>query len=385
MSDAATQVSAATIEERLAEFVERTDLGPSIPAREPISTTTIRQLTDALGDRNPVYTDPEFAAQSIHGEIVVPPTALQVFSLPGLVPQRGRHLIDADGIQRFVLAPGGHRIPGEHAERVMLDELHDLLEAAGYTSPAVTNGWYEYKRYLRPGDHVSFSAPSVDEFFGPKRTALGEGYFITISQDVTDQHGELVAVMKHRFIRFRPAMQDATDDTDAAKLPTSFPWKQPTEDLGDRTIADAPRLTTLRFDEVEIGDELPKLVLELTPTLIIACAIATQDYQDVHHDRDMVQRRGHPDVFMNILTTTGFAGRFVTDWTGPEVLIESATVRLGVPNYPYDEMTLSGIVTAKADPDPDPDGDRGRLSVDVTGVNSLGKHLDSQLTLTLPL
>jgi len=376
-----TQFSAETMNERLAEFVKRTDLGPDIQAREPISQTTVRQLTDVLGDRNPVYTDPEFAARSIHGELVVPPTALQVFSLPGLAPKPGRHLIDPDGTRRFVLAPGGHKIPGDRPEKVMLDELHELLEGEGYTSPAVTNGWYEYRRYLRPGDHLSFSAPSVEEFFGPKRTALGEGYFITISQDVKDQTGDVVGVMRHRFIRFKPRTGGNNGGGESVELPSSFPWKEPIEELGDRTIAPEPTWETLRFDQVAVGDELPKLVIELTPTLIIATAIATQDYQDVHHDRDMVQRRGHPDVFMNILTTTGFAGRFITDWAGPEALIQAAGIRLGVPNYPYGEMTISGRVTEREE---QPTGDRGTLTVEVRGVNKLGTHLDGQLTLTLP-
>ena len=65
------QSSPEMINERLAEFVKRTDLGPDIVAREPISTTTVRQLTDVLGDRNPVYTDPTFASGSIHGGLVV--------------------------------------------------------------------------------------------------------------------------------------------------------------------------------------------------------------------------------------------------------------------------------------------------------------------------
>jgi acyl dehydratase len=373
------ELSEEAINERLASFIGRTDLGPAIQAREPISTTTVRQLTESLGDRNPVYSDPEFAAKSVHGGLVVPPTALQVFSLPGLFPAPGRHLVGPDGVERFVLAPGGIKVPGDNPQRVMLDDLHDLLEGAGYTSPAVTNGWYEYKRYLRPGDHLSFSAPSVDEFFGPKKTALGKGYFITMSQDVLDQHGELVAVMKHRFIRFKPAFSDSANP---AEMPTSNPYKPTTEELGDYTIAPAPRTDTLRFGDVSVGDELPKLVIELTPTLIVATAIATQDYQNVHHDRDAVQRLGHPDVFMNILTSTGFAGRFITDWAGPEAIINAVSVRLGVPNYPYGDFVIAGKVV---DREENASGDTGRLVVDVEGTNAIGTHLTSQVTLSLPL
>ncbi|WP_240431299.1 beta-hydroxyacyl-ACP dehydratase [Mycobacterium kyogaense] len=138
----------------------------------------------------------------------------------------------------------------------------------------------------------------------------------------------------------------------------------------------------MRFGEVTVGEELPKLVIELTPTLIIATAIATQDYQNVHHDRDAVQRLGHPDVFMNILTSTGFAGRFITDWAGPEAIISAVSVRLGVPNYPYGDFVITGKVTEREE---NPSGDVGWIKVDVTGTNSIGTHLTCQVTLSLPI
>ena len=81
---------------------------------------------------------------------------------------------------------------------------------------------------------------------------------------------------------------------------------------------------TLRYDEVEIGQQLPELEVELTPTLIISTAIASRDYQDVHHDRDLAQQRGSKDIFMNILSSNGFVGRFVTDWRQHRLSFESA-------------------------------------------------------------
>ena len=70
------------------------------------------------------------------------------------------------------------------------------------------------------------------------------------------------------------------------------------------------RRRTLRFDEVEVGDYLPELPIELTPTLIISTAIASRDYQDVHHDRDLARERGSKDIFMNSLSTNGFVGHY---------------------------------------------------------------------------
>ncbi len=109
------------------------------------------------------------------------------------------------------------------------------------------------------------------------------------------------------------------------------------------------RTTTLRYEEVEVGEEPPALVVDLTPTLIVATALATRDYQDVHHDRDLAHEKGSKDIFMNILTTNGFVGRFVTDWTGPEAVLESVAIRLGAPNYAYDTMTLTGSGRVEGD------------------------------------
>jgi len=135
------------------------------------------------------------------------------------------------------------------------------------------------------------------------------------------------------------------------------------------------RTTTLGYEAVSVGDELPKLALPLTPTVIISGAIASRDYQDVHHDRDLAVQRGSKDIFMNILTTNGYVGRFVTDWAGPEALLTKVDIRLGAPNYPGDTMTLSGSVTAKED---------GVVSIDIVGRNELGNHVTGRVDLKLP-
>jgi acyl dehydratase len=134
------------------------------------------------------------------------------------------------------------------------------------------------------------------------------------------------------------------------------------------------RTATLGYNAVSVGDELPELAIPLTPTVIIAGAIASRDYQDVHHDRDLAVQRGSKDIFMNILTTNGYVGRFVTDWAGPNALLTKVDIRLGAPNYPGDTMTLTGTVTAKED---------GVVSVDIVGRNELGNHVTGSVDLKL--
>ena len=138
----------------------------------------------------------------------------------------------------------------------------------------------------------------------------------------------------------------------------------------------SPGIGTLRFEEIEIGEELPELVIDITPTLIVSTAIATRDYQDVHHDRDLAQKKGSKDIFMNILSTNGFVGRYITDWAGPEALLKSVSIRLGAPNYPGDTMTMTGRVTAK---------EAGKtIEVEVVGRNGLGDHVTGTVRLALP-
>jgi 3-oxo-4,17-pregnadiene-20-carboxyl-CoA hydratase beta subunit len=133
---------------------------------------------------------------------------------------------------------------------------------------------------------------------------------------------------------------------------------------------------------VSVGDELPTLVLPITRTLIVSGAIASRDYQDVHHEHVMAKERGSKDIFMNILTTNGLVGRYVTDWSGPRSQLKDVKIRLGAPNYPDDTMTLTGAVADKG-----PlagDGRSGTVTVTIRGANHLGDHVTGTVEVQLP-
>jgi hypothetical protein len=125
---------------------------------------------------------------------------------------------------------------------------------------------------------------------------------------------------------------------------------------------------------VEVGAKLPELKLFGDPTFIVSTAIATRDYQDVHHDRDKAQAKGSKDIFVNILTDTGLVERFITDWAGPNARIKSIGLRLGVPWYAYDTVTFSGEVTAVVD---------DVVTLKIVGANSLGDHVIANATLVM--
>lgn len=198
MSQGAARESTA-LDDQLQEFVGKPYARPTV-ARDPVNIPMIRHLTDALGDRNPVYTDEAFAEKSIHGGIVAPPTALQVWTMQGLAPHDADAPDDAQG------------------------RLTKLLAEHGYVGVVATDCEQTYHRYLRPGDLLTVMS-EVEAITERKQTALGEGYFITTRQTYRDDHGGVVGAMRFRILMFRPRHGDAPG-AGTGKVSTS----QPTSD-----------------------------------------------------------------------------------------------------------------------------------------------------------
>ena len=143
-------------------------------------------------------------------------------------------------------------------------------------------------------------------------------------------------------------------------------------------------VTTLDFHSLSVGDALPPLAIEMTGTLVVAGAIATRDFMPVHHDRDYANQQGAPDIFMNILSDTGYCSRFLTDWAGPEAMIRKISVRLGVPVFPGHTLTYTGEITGLRIKG-DGTGPEGFVDVALRAQNELGDHVSGTATLTLPL
>ena len=136
------------------------------------------------------------------------------------------------------------------------------------------------------------------------------------------------------------------------------------------------RLPAARSERLALpGETLPELVVEATPTFVISSALATRDFQDVHHDRDLAVARGSKDIFVNILTSTGLVQRFVSGWAGPGAVIRSIAIRLGAPCYAGDTLTFTGRAGPAAD---------GERTVTVTGRCSAGDHVTGTVRLSVP-
>ncbi|WP_432149362.1 MaoC family dehydratase [Streptomyces sp. bgisy029] len=148
-------------------------------------------------------------------------------------------------------------------------------------------------------------------------------------------------------------------------------------------------------DVYRVGAELPPLEIPVTRTLIVAGAIASRDYQDVHHDAERAREKGSPDIFMNILTTNGLVGRYITDHFGPTAVLRKVAIRLGAPNYPGDLLRLSGRIESLENVALEGENDAlienealtendALIEIAVTGDNRRGRHVTGKVTVALP-
>ena len=169
--------AAAGIAEAAARIAARGESRPR-QARDPVNLPMIRNWAEAIGDANPVYTDADAATRSAHGGLVAPPAMAQVWTMRGLHPQ-------ADDDDPLGL-------------------MSAVLDEAGFTSVVATNCEQEYRRYLRHGEQVEVRS-RLESVTGPKRTSLGEGWFVT-TISTWYAGSEPVATMLFRILKFRPAL-----------------------------------------------------------------------------------------------------------------------------------------------------------------------------------
>ena len=135
---------------------------------------------------------------------------------------------------------------------------------------------------------------------------------------------------------------------------------------------------TVNFESVSVGDTLPAKAIPITSALIVGGAIASRDFTPVHHDKKAAQQGGLPDLFMNILTSNGLMGSYVTNWAGPDSTTKKIELKLGAPNLPGFVMTITGEVKARNE-------ESGVVDIEVVGENNVwGMHMQGTVQVQLP-
>jgi uncharacterized OB-fold protein/acyl dehydratase len=175
-------------------------------ARHPVGTPAIADWCDAMGDANPCYTDPDFAAKSVHGGLVAPAATLDIWVRPGLPAQ----------------SPEGRR--GDDPQ----SQVIAMVEEEGFVGVVAVNSELEIARYIRPGELIQ-GVQVLEDVSEEKQTGLGIGHFLTTRTRYSTADGEHVGDLLFRILKFKPGTGSApkTAEPDRPKAPPSEPSLRP--------------------------------------------------------------------------------------------------------------------------------------------------------------
>ncbi len=164
-------------EDRLREHVGN-ESEPMV-AVDSVGPQMIRHWVEVMHDRNPAYSDPDWAAGSRHRSVVAPGSMMQVWTMAPLWPPR--------------------EVPD-----LPIKPIDDVLGAEGYTAVVATGQSQHIERLARVGDTVTYVVRLAEVSEEEHRTRLGPAYFVTFEYRFTDTDGELLGTQSFTYMRYKP-------------------------------------------------------------------------------------------------------------------------------------------------------------------------------------
>lgn len=199
------------------------------------------------------------------------------------------------------------RSPGGRTERPVStkEKIRASLSELGFSGVVATRLEQRYLADLHIGQRV-VETSTVESVSEGKRTRLGDGYFVRTRHEFTDTSGQVVGNQHMDGLHFRPRPIEAGQE-----LPRSAMKQYP--------------------DDEEVW---PPVSTWVSATDVVAGAIATNDWEPVHHDIRLAQSQGLDDIIMNVLSCAGRAAAYVASQAGPGRAIASLAISLHAPVYP---------------------------------------------------
>lgn len=285
----------------------------------PVNEWAIRGWCDVMGLSDPIYFDPSAARKQGLPSVVAPSPMLQIWTVWE--------------VTRNKLSPN--------------QVLRRLMTESGFPAIVATNYDQRTYKFARLGDRITtkIRLNSVSE---KKSTPLGEGYFATEFHEWFNQGGELLGDLKIRCYFFRSH-----------------------ESFAAPKVASKPQDVALL--QTDPRESLPPMDIPVTSTLVIAGALAGNDFELVHHDPELARQQGLRDIIMNIATSTGMLFRYATACAPKGYVVKDISLRLGVPCYPGNTLSMRGWI--------EPESSRNETRFEVSGTNAQGEHMRAKVTL----
>ena len=314
--------------------------GPYL-SHNPVSAAQIWQWCSAMGDNNPSY------APGNHQ--IAPPAMMQMWTM--------RDIND-----RY--APGSTAAPPYH--------VFDEMAAMGYASNVAVSYDIDFHRYLQIGERAKHYT-SIVNISDKKNTALGEGFFVSerVEYLTFDEKPFADALITYFQYQAAETKAEAKAQRHSEQIDVVIPAVK-------AQASEKTDYSDIEISALHVGDRLPEVVIPITHRLIVAGALATQDFIPVHHNAGAAHAAGMPDIFMNILTSSGLSARYLGDWAGVNSRLKKLQFNLKAPNLPGDSMVMKGEVIAVTKPP-----SAALVTVAFTGRNSLGTHIAGNATLAL--
>ncbi len=313
----------------------------------------IRHWCEMIEDGNPLYLDADYAKSRGFRSVVAPlGSVMTTFAMHFRWPW-----------------PPGDREPVRHIH-------YDIKDALNLPVGIINQIEIENGVPLQVGDRVSVSQRLVS--ISPwKKARVGEGHFWVMDRLYRNQRGELI--MRERMTAFGYGRQEGAPPLVAGG---TGGWSPAVEEViqGERTGYRPPAIHERFWEDVQEGEELPKLLMPITFTRCVYLASATRDFSPQHSNRDYAQQRSKTkDVFVNTPFSMGMVSRFLTDWAGPRSTVRRMNLTMRGNVCAGDDMILTGTVSKKH-----VDGGEPRVDVDIMISTQDGPVAPCKATLALP-
>lgn len=128
--------------------------------------------------------------------------------------------------------------------------------------------------------------------------------------------------------------------------------------------------------DVEVGEELDRVVLPITYTMVAGLIGGTRDYFPGHHDPNYARAQGQPDIYLNTSFFQGFVDRVALEWMGPRWRVYRRSMQITKSVYPGDVLVGSGRVEEVGE-----DDGVGTVTVAVTAGTESGDCVLARIVL----
>jgi len=134
------------------------------------------------------------------------------------------------------------------------------------------------------------------------------------------------------------------------------------------------------FEDINVGDEIPKLVKNCTTQQLVMWAAGSGDMYPIHYDKDFAAGNGLPGVIVHGALKNAFLGQMLHDWVGEKGDIKKYGCQYRGMDVPGQDIICRGVITNKL-----PEGGQNLVELDIWTEKPDGdKTTPGKATVILP-